>query len=163
MSPPESNAPPSRHTRVSVGGVLIREGRVLVNRASYRTRFTIPGGFVERGESLEAALVREFEEETGVLVRPDRLFLARYEVANATESDAYYAFLVSYVSGEPAPRPPEIVEVRDPALDEALRADWISDASRFALRCALERGAGWARGSWQSRAEPPLFTEVYHR
>jgi 8-oxo-dGTP diphosphatase len=159
--PPEYQ--PSRHTRVSVGGVLIREGCVLLNRASYRTRFTIPGGFVEPGEALEDALVREFEEETGVRIRPERLFLARYEVANLKESDAYYAFLVSYLAGTPEPRPPEILEVRNVPVDEAIRADWVSDASRFALGRAVERDAGWPRGTWKNRLEPAVTTEVYHR
>jgi len=57
---------PPPHTRVGVGGVLLRDGQALVNRAVYRDRFTLPSGFVDPGETLESALVREFEEETGV-------------------------------------------------------------------------------------------------
>src|SRR5208283_60340 len=90
-SPPLPPLPPP-HTRVGVGGVLIRNGRVLVNRAVYRTRFTIPSGYAEPGETLEAALLREFEEETGVTVGLGRLLLTRHEVLDERESDAYFAF-----------------------------------------------------------------------
>jgi ADP-ribose pyrophosphatase YjhB (NUDIX family) len=37
--------------------------------APYRRLFTLPGGLVETGETLEAAALREMREETGVLAR----------------------------------------------------------------------------------------------
>ncbi|HEY3122340.1 MAG TPA: NUDIX domain-containing protein, partial [Vicinamibacteria bacterium] len=58
---------------MGAGGVLIREGRVLLIRRGkepLRGRWMIPGGTVEAGETLEAALVREIEEETGLIVKP---------------------------------------------------------------------------------------------
>ncbi len=56
---------------IAVGGVVFREGCVLlVRRATepLRGRWTLPGGRVEPGESLHAALVREMREETGLTV-----------------------------------------------------------------------------------------------
>ena len=58
---------------VGVGGVLVHEGRVLLIRRGkdpLRGRWVVPGGTVELGETLEEALVREMEEETGLLVEP---------------------------------------------------------------------------------------------
>ncbi len=153
---------PSPHTRVGVGGVLIREGRALVNRAVYRTRFTIPSGYVERGESLETALVREFEEETGVTVRVGRLLLTRHKVIDPEQTDVYFAFALEPVAGEPSARPPEIAEVREVALADAERADWISELSRIAIRLAGVPGAGWARSGWKGGEVPGLETEAYH-
>lgn len=58
---------------VGVGGVVLRDGRVLLIRRGKEPllgRWVIPGGTVELGETLEEALVREMEEETGLRVEP---------------------------------------------------------------------------------------------
>jgi 8-oxo-dGTP pyrophosphatase MutT (NUDIX family) len=142
--------------------VLIRDGRVLVNRAVYRNRFTIPSGYVEPGESLEAALVREFEEETGVTVRVGPLLLTRHKVVSATESDVYFAFALEYVGGLPSARPPEIAEVREPPMAEAVGAPWISELSRMAIRLAAGTPDGWPRSPWKGGEVPGLASEAYH-
>jgi 8-oxo-dGTP diphosphatase len=60
-----------RLTRLAAYGVLRREGRVLLCRVApgnYGAGFwTLPGGGLEFGEGPEAAVVREVEEETGLL------------------------------------------------------------------------------------------------
>jgi 8-oxo-dGTP diphosphatase len=145
-----------------VGGVLIRGGRVLVNRAVYRTRFTIPSGYVEPGEGLETGLLREFEEETGVRGSVGPLLLTRHKVISSSESDAYFAFLLEYLSGTPEARPPEIAEFREPTVEEALTAPWISELSRLAIRLAGEHIAGWPRSDWPGGEVPGLLSEAYH-
>jgi 8-oxo-dGTP diphosphatase len=57
---------------VGVGAVVFdAEGRVLLiqrGREPLKGRWTLPGGLVELGESLEAAVTREIAEETGLIV-----------------------------------------------------------------------------------------------
>ncbi len=56
---------------VGVGAVIVSEGRVLlVQRGTepLRGHWSIPGGLVEVGESLNAAVIREAREETGLIV-----------------------------------------------------------------------------------------------
>jgi 8-oxo-dGTP pyrophosphatase MutT (NUDIX family) len=133
-----------------------------VNRAVYRTRFTIPSGYVDPGETLEAAVVRELEEETGVTARVGRLLLTRHKVINATESDAYFAFVLEHLKGEPTARPPEIAEVREVPVAEAVHVVWISELSRLAIRLAVETSNGWPRSAWKGGEAPGLSSETYH-
>lgn len=139
----------------------MRNGRVLVNRAVYRNRFTIPSGYVEPGETLERAVVREFEEETGVTTRVGRLIMTRHKVLRADASDVYFAFAVTHVAGEPAARPPEIAEIREVPLAEVADAAWISELSRLTIALATQSDRGWSRSLWNGGEVPGLATEAY--
>jgi 8-oxo-dGTP diphosphatase len=58
---------------VGVGAVVLHEGRVLLVRRGKQPllgRWVVPGGRLELGETLEAAVAREVAEETGVRVAP---------------------------------------------------------------------------------------------
>jgi len=51
---------------VGIGAIIIKDGKiVLIKRGNEpsKGKWTIPGGLVELGESLEAAVIRETEEE----------------------------------------------------------------------------------------------------
>ena len=65
-----------------VGGALIRRegGLVLVanRRRDDSVDWTPPGGVIDHGESLQAGLIREVREETGLVV--DRLLRCAYRV-----------------------------------------------------------------------------------
>jgi 8-oxo-dGTP pyrophosphatase MutT (NUDIX family) len=64
---------PNRHS-VSVAAVVVRDdGRVLVVQRRDNGKWEIPGGILELNESIHAGVRREVEEETGVLVEPERL------------------------------------------------------------------------------------------
>ncbi|HTS33451.1 MAG TPA: NUDIX domain-containing protein [Thermoplasmata archaeon] len=162
MSTAEFPPLPPPHVRLGVGGVLLQSGRALVNRAVYRTRFTIPGGYVEAGESLVGALAREFEEETGVTVRVGRLLLTYHKVLNAQESDVYFAFALDHLAGQPTARPPEIAEVREVSVAEAEGATWISGVSRTAIRLATQPSLAWPSSPWKGSDVPGVSVEAYH-
>jgi 8-oxo-dGTP diphosphatase len=92
---------------VGVGGVLVHEGRVLLIRRGKEPllgRWVVPGGTVERGESLEAALVREMKEETDLVVRPVELLtvfdrIERHPSGAVTYHYVIVDYLCEYVSG----------------------------------------------------------------
>src|SRR5260370_33100729 len=57
---------------VGVGGVIIDQGRALLIRRGSETllgEWSIPGGTLELGETLEEGVARELLEETGLTVR----------------------------------------------------------------------------------------------
>ena len=78
---------------VGVGGVVIENGRALLIRRGTEPllgQWSIPGGTLELGESLEAGVVRELKEETGLSVRIvemievfDRIYEGETDAASA--------------------------------------------------------------------------------
>ncbi len=55
--------------RVTVDAIVVRDGMVLlVERRWPPPGFALPGGFVDRGETVEQAVCRETLEETGLVV-----------------------------------------------------------------------------------------------
>jgi 8-oxo-dGTP pyrophosphatase MutT (NUDIX family) len=107
-------------------------------------------------------LLREFEEETGVTVRVGPLILTRHKVLSMDESDVYFAFALEHTAGEPRARPPEIAEVREVPIAEAIHATWISELSRMAIRLATGRVEAWPRSFWKGGERPGLSSETYH-
>jgi len=59
--------------RPSVSAILPRDGKILLQRRSDNGLWGLPGGSLERGESVTAAIVREVQEETGLQVEVVRL------------------------------------------------------------------------------------------
>ncbi|OFW16318.1 MAG: hypothetical protein A3F70_11490 [Acidobacteria bacterium RIFCSPLOWO2_12_FULL_67_14] len=54
---------------VGVGAAIVRDGRVLIVKRRYEPlagRWSLPGGTLEIGETLEAGVTREMQEETGL-------------------------------------------------------------------------------------------------
>jgi 8-oxo-dGTP diphosphatase len=96
---------------VGVGGVVIDGGRaLLIRRGSepLRGEWSIPGGTLELGESLEAGVARELLEETGLEVRVvefievfDRVYR---DDGDGVEAPRFHYVIVDYlcerISGE---------------------------------------------------------------
>ena len=55
--------------RPSVRGIIIRNGRIAMMHSCRYDYYKLPGGGIEPGESLEETLVREVQEESGLVVK----------------------------------------------------------------------------------------------
>ena len=92
--------------------VLIRDGdRVLLTRKSFwaKGRYGLVAGFVDIGESLEAAARREIREEVGVEVRDLRYVASQYW---PFPSQLMVGFVATYADGEARPDHTELEDAR---------------------------------------------------
>jgi 8-oxo-dGTP diphosphatase len=96
-----------RQPGVGVGGVVVSGGRTLLIRRGKEPllgRWVIPGGTVELGETLEAALEREMMEETGLKVTPLEVLTVFDRIHREGDTVRYHYVIVDYlcrlVSGE---------------------------------------------------------------
>jgi len=96
-------APRHRHPRPTVDTVILlpEELVVLVLRKNPPPGWALPGGFVEEGETLEAAAVREAREETGLEVALDEQFHAYSNPARDPRSHTISTVFIGRASGEP--------------------------------------------------------------
>lgn len=59
------------YERPSARGIVVKDGKVLLNHITKYDNYEFPGGGLEPGETPEQALVREVAEETGRVVIPE--------------------------------------------------------------------------------------------
>jgi 8-oxo-dGTP diphosphatase len=119
---------------VGVGAIIIEDDRVtLVKRghAPLLGKWSIPGGMLEVGETLRAAVVREAREETGLTIEPGELLGVFERVVPDEQGRMRYHyvlidFLCRRVAGDLA------------AADDAEEARWFHREELAALELARE-------------------------
>ncbi len=88
---------------LAAAGLLIDDdGRWLVVKKSYgglKGKWSIPAGFVDPGETVDEAAVREVFEETGILGEVSSILGIRSGVIKGTISDNMVVFLLRKKSG----------------------------------------------------------------
>ncbi len=86
---------------VGVGAVIVQDGKVLLVKRKYEPlagQWSLPGGAVEVGETLESCLVREMLEETGLEVRVGPVVEVLDRITRDDEGRVMYHFvLVDYL------------------------------------------------------------------
>jgi 8-oxo-dGTP diphosphatase len=102
----------------AAGGVIVRDGRVLlIHRPAYDD-WTLPKGKLDEGESWEEGALREVAEETGLTCELGaEAGRTRYVDTRGRSKEVRYFHMTG--GGEPEPRDGEVDEVRWAPLDEA--------------------------------------------
>jgi 8-oxo-dGTP diphosphatase len=110
-----------RHPLLGVGALIFQDDSILMalrGKPPLMDLWSLPGGLVETGETVEDALRREVREETGLEVRPLGLFEVFERIMRDREGAAEYHYvLLDY-----------ICDVTGGALcagDDARCAEWV--------------------------------------
>jgi len=140
-----------------VGGVVVAEGRTLLIRRAkepLRGRWAIPGGTVELGETLTAALEREMLEETGLRVEPVEVLTVFDRIDREGEDVRYHYVIVDYLC--------RLLAGEARAGSDALEVAWASppDLPEFALPA---RAMSVIQQAFRRTAEGALASGVQRR
>jgi 8-oxo-dGTP diphosphatase len=122
------NRSPAHRTAYSAGGVIYRVVNTQVEVALIATdrggRWGLPKGHVHRGETAEAAALREVAEETGlegVIVQHLATIEYWFRAGSSRIHKYVDLFLMRYERGEVRPQEAEVDDARWFPIDEALR------------------------------------------
>ena len=93
---------------LAVSAAIFRDGRILIvrrRRPPAQGLYTLPGGGVELGETLEQAVVREIREETALEIEPIELVgfrqaIARDAVGRVERHFVILPFAAHWIAGE---------------------------------------------------------------
>ena len=115
---------------LAVSAAIVRDGKVLVVRRARKPAlnlYTLPGGGVEIGETLNEAVTREVREETGLAIEPvalagEREVIVRDAQGQVERHFVILCFAARWLAGEP---------VLNEELDDAR---WLDPAELADLR-----------------------------
>ena len=90
--------------KLAVAVLIVRDDHVLLGKRGQHTRspgkWSFPAGFVERGEQVEAAAIRETHEETGLMVELEPILTL---VSETDETVALAVYPARSYTGDLAP------------------------------------------------------------
>jgi 8-oxo-dGTP diphosphatase len=145
---------------IGVGAVIVDDNRVLLikrGKAPLLGEWSLPGGVLECGETLREAVVREAQEETGMVVEPTEMLGVYERIIRDENSDGdpehnraarvrYHYVLIDFlcrpVSGKPK------------AASDAADARWFTPDELPALKLAYDASDVVLKGLARSKPEP---------
>ena len=137
---------------VGVGAIILDGNKILLEKrknAPSKGKWTVPGGLVELGESMEQAVIREVKEETGLEVYEPRLVDAVNYISLGEKGAVRYHFvivdyLVTVKGGKPK------------AASDAEALKWVpfNEVEEYALTESFRR---FFQGNRQRLENPSLY------
>lgn len=116
-----------RHVVVDAIAINNKNQILLVKRAEHVFRggkWGLPGGYLDRDETIKEAVVREVKEETNLKAKPIKLFkvIDNPNRRNEDRQGVCFIYVVS-VTGDPKPQQSEVSEVKWVDLDKLPKED----------------------------------------
>ncbi|MDH5793615.1 MAG: NUDIX hydrolase [Candidatus Bathyarchaeota archaeon] len=85
---------------IGVGAVIIKDGKILLEKRKNepgKGKWSVPGGLVELGESVEQTVMREVEEETGLEVeKPEHIDVVDNIIRDESGRVKYHFVIIDY-------------------------------------------------------------------
>lgn len=125
---------------IGAGCLLIENEKVLLVKPNYgkaKNHWILPGGFVNSGEELISAALRELKEETGQIGEIIAPFCVRYRL---NPSDIYWLFKVKRTQNLPITvQAEELVDAQFFSVNEAITSNEVRPMTRFFISRALSK------------------------
>lgn len=140
----------------SVTSVLIRDDKVLLARHTYgagKNFLIVPGGYLNYNETPQDAVVREYKEETGIIVEPKDIIAIRFNF-----KDWYVAFSLGYVSGEATSDNDENSEVIWLDINEALTREDVPDLTKKLIESTINDNNALTQTDYFSREQHGTYS-----
>ncbi len=131
-------------TREGSRAIIVNDGQILLEHELQSGWWLIPGGGLEEDENPETCVIREVEEETGLIVRPLRQFLVMNEYYEEYRYTGY--FFICEVTGKGQ------MKLTDAEKRRGVQPEWISLSGAidiFSKHEAYAEESEEKRGSYQ--------------
>jgi len=126
---------------IGVGAVVICDGKILLEKRKNepgKGKWSVPGGLVELGESVEQTVMREVEEETGLEVeKPEHIDVVDNVVRDDNGEIMYHFVIVDYfvkLKGGTLKAASDAEELRWVTFDEVEKYDLTKTFKEFFQR-----------------------------
>ncbi|MGO4879522.1 MAG: NUDIX hydrolase [Bryobacteraceae bacterium] len=107
---------------LGVGALIFQRGKILLierGKQPLKGYWSLPGGALEIGETLEQGVIREVREETGLIVKPVKAIEIFERITRDSEGNAEYHYvLIDYIC--------RVTGGSLHAADDASRAEWVA-------------------------------------
>lgn len=108
--------PTTKNFIVGVGAIVINKGKLLVIKDRFSAGYKLPGGHIDKNESIKDALKREVDEETGINIEFESIInIGHFRNGQFGESNLYIVCTAKALS--------EKITIND--LSEIVKAKWI--------------------------------------
>lgn len=135
----------------SVAGVVLKDEKVLLASHTYgagKGMYIVPGGYVNYNESPYDAVVREYLEETNIMVKPKEIIAIRFN-----NHDWYIVFTAEYIDGTAKTDNDENDDVVWMNIEEALSRDDVPELTKTLIQCAVNNDKGLKPLSYEGNSK----------
>ncbi len=133
---------------IAAGGIVQKDNKVLLVQITYgpnKGMWMLPGGYLDAGESLAEAAIREVKEETGLDVEPKRIVGIRDGVRqkeSGLESNLYVVFEMKLVGGTLAADEEEVSAAAFHNVEDILMSDQVVELSKTMIKSSQNLASG---------------------